>query len=213
LKRTPKLQKQYSFENIVSRATWKFALNGKLVSQKPKRPALGSKSKPRNASKLSRETMEDRKQISKGGGIPVHLKPLPKNAPSKSRQRTIKEDVLDILVGVAQLAQAIQRPMTVANLSFSRQATSGQLPNEDSNFKGAGNLPNILSVGNCCALNQLQVKRFGGKMTRRLEGPGHTVWHLRGLGRSELTKQHRPVLPLSLTKGSAEVNVPRAIPP
>jgi hypothetical protein len=83
---------------------------------------------------LSRETLEDRKQISKGGGIPVHLEHLPKNAPSKSRQRTIKEDVLDILVGVAQLAQAIRRPMSVANLSVSRQAASGQLPNEDLNF-------------------------------------------------------------------------------
>jgi hypothetical protein len=48
--------------------------------------------------------LEDRKQISKGGGIPVHLKHLPKNAPSKSRQRTIEEDVLYILSGVTQLA-------------------------------------------------------------------------------------------------------------
>jgi hypothetical protein len=134
LKRTPKLQKQYSFENTVSGAIWKFALNGKHVSQKPKRPALGSKSEPQNASKLSKKTLEDRKQISKGGGIPVHLKHLPKNAPSKSCQRTIKEDVLDILNGVAQLAQAIRRPVTVANLIIGRQATSGQLPNEDSHF-------------------------------------------------------------------------------
>jgi hypothetical protein len=98
------MQKHDSFENTISRASRKFVVNGKLVLQKPKRLALGSKSKPQNASKLSRKMLEDRKQISKGGCIPVHLKHLPKNAPSKSRKRTIEEDVLYILSGVTQLA-------------------------------------------------------------------------------------------------------------
>jgi hypothetical protein len=95
---------------------------------------LSSKSKPQSATKLSRKALKDRKQISKGRGIPVHLKHLPKNTPSKSCQWAIKEDVLDIFNGVVQLAQAIRGSVTVTNLSIGRQATSGELPDEDSHF-------------------------------------------------------------------------------
>jgi hypothetical protein len=97
--------------------------------------------------------LKDRKQISKGRWVPVHLKHIPQSTPGKSSQRTVKKDVLDIFSGMAQLAQAIQTPVTMTNLVIGRQAPSGQLPDEDSHFEGASDFPDIFSVGNGCTLN------------------------------------------------------------
>jgi hypothetical protein len=102
--------------------------------------------------------LEDAKNISEACRIPdtsnIVLSPLHVNC-----ARALEEDMGHILKVCTQHTSPIRRVVALLNLFQSREAPSGQLPQEYFKFQQGVELPNIFSMSNQSPLVELEVQQ------------------------------------------------------
>jgi hypothetical protein len=96
---------------------------------------LSCKQNPQQPTSFAIKTLENTKNISKTGRVPRHLEHFTQPTPHKLRQWTVEEDMSNILRLCTQHTPPIRWVVLFFDLFGGKEVPSGQLPNEDFEFR------------------------------------------------------------------------------